>query len=284
MRTRQAYLLVQDNATKNYSGLSSPKKRNRIGLDTTEEEDVVSKSRTPSRSRSRSPARSRPSPPHEVKVRQISQGVEDISWRRNEPEPEPAAPEANDLATDLADDSVTPVVATSPAPSPPVESDAAEVSPDCSMENLPEPIHARRSSGSDGEDKGLKRKLADRAASHGPENGDVPKTLEEADTLKRSRDEDDNPRAKKRPTPPLTPEAASGQKQTPPATPPSDSDELPKPNEALKRPRDDEGKDDNPRQTKKPSPPPEKTLDKETATTTPKLVRGLYICRRLTSY
>jgi Ran-binding protein 3 len=103
----------------------------------------------------------------------------------------------------------------------------------------------------------------------------VPKTLEEAETLKRSRNEDDNPRAKKRPTPPRTPEAASGEKSTPPATPPSDSDELPKPNEALKRPRDDGDNDDNPRQTKKPSPPPEKNLDKEATATAPKLVCGL---------
>jgi Ran-binding protein 3 len=144
------------------------------------------------------------------------------------------------------------------------------------MEKFQESIHTRRSSGSDGDDKGLKRKLADRATSHGPGNGDVPKTLEEAETLKRSRNEDDNPRAKKRPTPPRTPEAASGQKSTPPATPPSDSDELPKPNEALKRPRDDGDNDDNPRQTKKPSPPPEKILDKEATATAPKLVRGLY--------
>lgn len=274
MRTNHAYLLSQDNPlapSKSYSGLSSPKKRNKIGLDTTEEEDVAPKSRTPSCSRSPSPALTQPSP-HEVKVRQISQGVEDISWRRKETTP--AAAEVDDfinLATDLTDGSATPAVATSPAPSPPAEIDAAEIPSDRSMERLHESTHTRRSSGSDGEDKSLKRKLADRAASHGPGNGDVPKALEEAETFKRSRDEDDNPRAKKRPTPPRTPEALSGQKLTPPVTPPSDREELSKPNEVLKRPRDDADKDDNPRLTKKPSPPPEKALD-EVSVTAPKLV------------
>lgn len=66
--------------------------------------------------------------------------------------------------------------------------------------------HTRRTSESDsGEpEKGLKRKLADRAASLGPESG--PSTLTPtAETAKRPRDDsnkDDNPRVPKRPSPP----------------------------------------------------------------------------------
>ncbi|EGO22635.1 hypothetical protein SERLADRAFT_417027 [Serpula lacrymans var. lacrymans S7.9] len=58
----------------------SPAKKGRVQLDTTvEEDDAQQRSRTPSHPHS--PPLS-VSPPHEVKVRQISQGVEDISWRQ----------------------------------------------------------------------------------------------------------------------------------------------------------------------------------------------------------
>jgi Ran-binding protein 3 len=121
--------------------------------------------------------------------------------------------------------------------------------------------------------------MADRGTSRGPENGDAVKAADDNETSKRARDEDDNPRAKKRPTPPRTPEAANTldekKRPTPPATPPSDSHELSKPFEPLKRPRDDSDKDANPRQTKKPSPPPEK-IPREEPTTTSKLVRNVW--------
>lgn len=65
--------------TREHKETRTPAKKNRTQLDTTEEEeDTVSRSR----SNSRSPPLSA-SPPHEMKirVRQISQGVEDLGWR-----------------------------------------------------------------------------------------------------------------------------------------------------------------------------------------------------------
>jgi Ran-binding protein 3 len=54
----------------------APAKKNRVHLDTTEEEeDFIAESRNSSDSPPLSI-----SPPHEVKVRQISQGVEDLTW------------------------------------------------------------------------------------------------------------------------------------------------------------------------------------------------------------
>lgn len=139
---------------------------------------------------------------------------------------------------------------------------------------------SRRSSGSDGGDEGnaLKRKLAQRATSHGLENVDTQQNGTSESSKRVKDDGDDNPRAKKRPTPPRTPEAAtpedSCKRPTPPVTPPPSSSHdvsLTSP-EPLKRPREDADKDDNPRQTKKPSPPPEKK-ESAPAAVTPKLVR-----------
>lgn len=87
--------------------------------------------------------------------------------------------------------------------------------------------HTRRTSESDGgePEKGLKRKLADRATSLGPESG--PSTLTPtAETAKRPRDDadkDDNPRVSKRPSPP--PEQND---QSPPAPVPAPETPAPK--------------------------------------------------------
>jgi Ran-binding protein 3 len=275
-----AYLSSQDDATGQFqgsnSGHRSPKKKNRIRLESTEEEDTTSRSRTPS------PSSSQPSPPHEIKVRQISQGVEDISWRRKEMTAAAAAfAEKNETAESDALDPVTPIAVPEEvptAPASPVDIALTEVSSDSSMKKL----HQRSTSSASGsdsgdQDKSLKRKLADRGASHGPENGNAAKATDDDDASKRARDADDDLQVKKRPTPPSTPEATNTpdekKRPTPPATPPSDSDELSKPAEHLKRPRDDADQDANPRQTKKPSPPPEKTLREDQSATTPRLVR-----------
>lgn len=94
---------------------------------------------------------------------------------------------------------------------------------------LPPSRHASDSDSSDS-DKGLKRKLADRATSQGPEN--------------------------------LAPLVST---------------------ESAKRPRDDTDKDDNPRESKRPSPPPEqKPIVAETST--PKFVRHLLLFERLIAY
>lgn len=254
-------------------------------LESTKEEDGAA-----SHSRSRSNSRSRPSPPHEVKVRQISQGVEDISWRRKKLADAAAAAQKDDISREPSESLVVEPIggeSVNPTPisnTPPAEvvASTTEASLDYNMDKSQDSIHTNRSSGSDNGDqeKGLKRKLADRATSHGPENGDLHKTTVVEPSKRAKDDVDDNPRAKKRPTPPRTPEQASSAKErrfpTPPVTPPQDSDPLPKGTDLLKRPRDEADADSNIRETKKPSPPPEKKLQRADTeiTNTPKLVRN----------
>lgn len=283
-----AYLFSQDDATgqfPNNPGHRSPKKKNRIRLESTEEEDGTSRSRTPS------PSSSWPSPPHEVIVRQISQGVEDINWRHREMAAADTTAEKKNMTESdvLSFDPATPIAISDEvptAPASPADVDAAAGSPGCNAEKLQARSTSPRSGSDSGDpDKSLKRKLADRGTSHGPENGDAVKATDDSEISNRARDEDDNPRAKKRPTPPRTPEPANaldGEKRpTPPATPPLDSDDLPKLSEPSTRPRDDSDKDANSRQTKKPSPPPEQTLREEPPTTTPKLVRSVWNLYRI---
>lgn len=265
---------VQDDAAlpskTSHSGRRSPKKQNRTNLDSTEEEGAAS-----SRSRTPSP-HPRPSPPHEVKVRQISRGVEDITWQKGQipAEDDNVAILPQAMLADTVE-VVTPIAAsgTVPALDSTVEVDIdTEVSPDCTMKS------SQKSSDSEGtnEEKRLKRKLADRAPSHGPETHKAAGL----DDAKRTKAEDDNPRAKKRSSPPRTPEADSDlTRPTPPATPPAVADESFKAIEPLKRPREDADNDDNPRQTKKPSPPPEKIPEiQDTVMTTPKPVRSHISC------
>ncbi|KAI0058835.1 hypothetical protein BV25DRAFT_1918944 [Artomyces pyxidatus] len=129
------------------------------------------------------------SPPHETKMRQISQGVEDIHWRSGQPAaqpdaslPPPLAPQAT-LVLSRPSTPPDPTVVLEPPPS---------VTP-------PE----------DELDKGLKRKLADRAPSH--ELLPDAKTEPTDGAIKRPRDEDkdENPRETKRPSPPPAPEEAT---------------------------------------------------------------------------
>ncbi|KAG5653606.1 hypothetical protein H0H81_011978 [Sphagnurus paluster] len=188
----------------------TPAKKNRTQLaTTTEEEDGGARSR----SNSRSPPQS-DSPPHEMKirVRQISQGVEDINWRSTQvvtPDRDividPATPhpsrEEKDQDTPLGDSIEEPA--------------DSEVGSTVTNSEL-----ADAESG----DKNLKRKFLERGTSQGPQDfGDNSKT----------------------------------------------------PSEPLKRPRDDAGTDDNPRETKRPSPPPEpkspRTQKKGATASTPKL-------------
>lgn len=173
-----------------------------------------SRSRTPSQPHS--PALS-VSPPHEVKVRQISQGVEDMKWQQRlesqqdtGPNSQPSLAPSQDVDDTQAQIELTQAVFASQSTSgPPASSASVEEATEEAEEaedtasSLP---HTRRASESDsGEpEKGLKRKLADRATSTGPESG--PSTLTPvAETAKRPRDDadkDDNPRVSKRPSPP----------------------------------------------------------------------------------
>lgn len=200
--------------------MKSPAKKGRVHLDTTLEEDVQD---TQSQSRSRTPSHPHSpalsvSPPHDVKVRQISQGVEDMKWQQSlesqqesGPDSQPSIAPSQDAGETQSSIEPTQEVCVSqistqvpPSSVPPVEdaTEEAEEARDIAF-SLP---HTRRASDSDGgePDKGLKRKLADRAASLGPESG--PSTITPtAETAKRPRDDsdkDDNPRVSKRPSPP----------------------------------------------------------------------------------
>lgn len=183
-------------------------------------------------------------------------------------------PDALDPATPIAVPEEVPT-----APASPVDIASTEVSPGSSMKKS-QRRSASSASGSDSgdQDKSLKRKSVERG--HGPENGNAAKATDDNDASKRAMDADDDIEVKKRPTPPTTPEATNTleekKRPTSPTTPPSDSDELSKPAEHLKRPRDDADHDANPRQTKKPSPPPEKTLREDQSATTPRLVRVIH--------
>ncbi|KAG8221062.1 hypothetical protein J3R82DRAFT_2575 [Butyriboletus roseoflavus] len=220
--------------------VKSPAKKGRVHLDTTLEEDILdaqsqSRSRTPSHPHS--PVLS-VSPLHDVKVRQISQGVEDIKWQQSLDSQQEAAPGAQpDIAPSQDADETQrnteatrvvcafqsmPALSSSFAPVEDATEEAEEARDIAS--SLP---HTRSASESDGgePDKGLKRKLADRATSAGPDSG--PSTISSTtETAKRPRDDadkDDNPRVSKRPSPP--PEQNEG---SPPAPAPAPETPAPK--------------------------------------------------------
>lgn len=87
------------------------------------------------------------------------------------------------------------------------------------LDEPPNSSHLRRHSDADSaeRDKGLKRKLADRATSQGPQDSSqIPQVGADMEPLKRHRDDvdnDDNPREGKRPSPP--PESGPEPKKTP---------------------------------------------------------------------
>ncbi|KAJ7067825.1 hypothetical protein C8F01DRAFT_577251 [Mycena amicta] len=162
------------------SDIRAPAKKNRRELDSTVEEDGQSLSRSPSPGAGVSA-----SPPQEMKirVRQISQGVEELRWQQRH------SPEHNNE----------------------VDTNDADAAPD-STELEPEDIKVDGAVDSEdgGEkEKGLKRKYLERGTSAEPAGPQQ----DPGEALKRPRDdpdEDENPRETKRPSPP--PEA-------PPAAP-----------------------------------------------------------------
>ncbi|KAH7890901.1 hypothetical protein F5I97DRAFT_100735 [Phlebopus sp. FC_14] len=194
------------------SDAKSPAKKGRVQLDTTlEEEDGQQRSRSRTPSQPHSPALS-VSPPHEVKVRQISQGVEDINWQQRLPLQDDVGPPRADI--EVSDDKEDEM----PGTQVEATEEVVEVPP-CSFTSTQDTVAeagetedsasslpcTRRASESDsGEpDKGLKRKLADRGTSQGPESG--PSTAVTTEATKRPRDDvdkDDNPRISKRQSPP----------------------------------------------------------------------------------
>ena len=191
------------------------------------------------------------SPPQEmkIKVRQISRGVEDLNWRKNKSESPEGRPRNTQNDTDAPstqatiqedrDETGKPLNGsdreedTETPPKSPADSQMSQSAPDVCQSAK---VHANATtapqitlsrhlrSDSESGDKGLKkRKYLERGASQGPQDS--------ADSLK------------------------------PPAEP-------------TKRPRDDPDRDENPREKKRPSPPPEKSQAKVvTPSSSPKRVR-----------
>ncbi|KAL1693547.1 hypothetical protein GGG16DRAFT_48929 [Schizophyllum commune] len=230
----------------NVNDQQAPMKKNKIALDAHPEEET-SPSRSASRSRSNSPKGLSSSPRQEQAVRQIRRGVEDLTWQNNE-RPSPPNPTVDQQATDAPSDNANPVPKRDDADmlsvsgrsnSPASQKPASVVMGSASGS---QPPSRRVSDASMKEEKAQqprKRKLVDRGASEGPSTP--------IETLKRSRDDpddDQNPREKKRPTPP--PEQAP----TVDATPRRSID-------SLKRSREDDEVDQNPREPKRITPPPE---------------------------
>ncbi|KAL4264090.1 RanBD1 domain-containing protein [Pleurotus pulmonarius] len=219
----------------------TPAKKNRRHLDSTREEEDASRSRSPS------PSLLGTSPPQEIKmkVRQISQGVEDLNWRNMKPmtEDEEADMDHEASAGNVADDTQTTLAGaaaangvtdhTSPsqAQSTPEPQDSSHLTVagtpnDTGAEDTPaqqQKESARRGSESDGteDSKGVKRKFFQRGTSQGPhENGTSSSSAAIAEPAKRPRDDndkDDNPRETKRPSPPPEKEKTQPEPVTSPA-------------------------------------------------------------------
>ncbi|KAK0188529.1 hypothetical protein F5146DRAFT_1225295 [Armillaria mellea] len=206
-----------DTSTRDSREIRTPAKKNRVALSSTAEEDDGIAG-----SRSNSPSPTFGSPPQEmkIKVRQISQGVEDLNWRKkpyiaispndgqdsamemsvdgNKSDKHEESSISNGSADikDQQEEHDVPHVDETPIVLPP--------SPPSTADEVPK--SSRRDSDSDsGErDKGLKRKFLERGTSQGPqETGGSDKIASEP--TKRPRDDaggDDNPRETKRPSPP----------------------------------------------------------------------------------
>ncbi|KAI0036189.1 hypothetical protein K488DRAFT_82298 [Vararia minispora EC-137] len=190
----------------------TPAKKNRTHLSTTEEEHDADVEAAMHRDASPDIDAEVPdaepvsgSPPHETKMRQISQGVEDINWDKKQPpllmtpntDAVPLAPETTGVVNDSSTttpppedtDDATATVATTSPQSPPESSGAAkrlrdgaedDVNPRQTQQSTPPPADTRP---------------------HSSPKADG----NEASTPKRPRDDadkDDNPRLTKRPTPP----------------------------------------------------------------------------------
>ncbi|KAJ7696468.1 hypothetical protein B0H17DRAFT_929523 [Mycena rosella] len=225
-----------DPFVREYKDARTPAKKNRLHLDSTAEEEdgLITRSRSPSPGADVSVS---VSPPQEMKmrVRQISQGVEDLSWQNMQnatPQKTTAlAPfvgshshsedsdpmESADGSAEIKVDAEEP-----PSSDGAVEIPAAEDAPPEPSSLMPAGLPARRDesdSDSGEKEKGLKRKFLERGTSAGPqENGDESKAS--AEPLKRLRDDpdkDENPRETKRPSPPPEPNA---RKSPPPAASP----------------------------------------------------------------
>ncbi|KAJ7716134.1 hypothetical protein B0H16DRAFT_1614505 [Mycena metata] len=209
-----------DPLVREYKDARTPAKKNRLHLDSTAEEEDggITRSRSPSLGPDVSVS---PPPEMKIRVRQISQGVEDLSWQNmKNATPEKSTALASFMDADESADGSTEIKVDTEEP--PSSDGAVDVSiaDDAAREPssaLPSRVDSDSDSGE--REKGLKRKFLERGTSAGPpENGDKPNGP--AEPLKRLRDDpdkDENPRETKRPSPP--PEKDAHKSPPPPAAP-----------------------------------------------------------------
>ncbi|KAF8216736.1 hypothetical protein K438DRAFT_1797737 [Mycena galopus ATCC 62051] len=193
-----------DPLIREYKEARTPAKKNRVHLGSTAEEEDggMTRSRSPSVE-----ADMGVSPPQEMKirVRQISQGVEDLSWQ-NMKNSSPEKPPMLDSQLEDSDPVESADGSTEIKVDPPLSDGATDTPATEGAGVMSAELSSRRDSDSDSgeKEKGLKRKFLERGTSAGPpENGDNSNTP--AEPLKRPRDDpdkDENPRETKRPSPP----------------------------------------------------------------------------------
>lgn len=140
-----------------------------------------------------------------MRVRQISQGVEDISWKKPVQDEEPSV-----LAAPIVvDDVPAAVIAITPADTAgPVETPDTDMSTAPPAGLVPDVSTAQVDAEHESSEKdtGLKRKFLERGTSEGPPDHTSGEASSEQ--LKRPREDanqDGNPRETKRPTPPPSP-------------------------------------------------------------------------------
>jgi Ran-binding protein 3 len=182
-----------DSGTHDNKDRRAPAKKNKIQLDITEEEeDVAPGTRTPP---SHPPPDLTISPPHEIKVRLIRQGVEDLNWQNPLASANQAEVGAGDILATEFPPSETPVNVTTDLTALPDSADSNRESvmelrgddPETGLSpaNAQAPV-GRLDSDSDGaeKEKGLKRKFGARAISGGLSTSDV-----RIEPMKRQRDD-----------------------------------------------------------------------------------------------
>ncbi|KAF5361807.1 hypothetical protein D9756_002210 [Leucocoprinus leucothites] len=216
----------------------TPAKRNKRTLESTKEEAEDGSGKATSRSRSRSHSVSPPiglgvSPRQEIriKVRQISQGVEDLNWKTPKAldkyqeaqeiiVPSTLAPPAEvDEKTSEVQDAVITDVKDDDSQQSSVQQDATDKDTEraegadngAASASVAPAGHAHVRSKSEGGEKGLKRRFEERGTSQGPNEGEDASNsvLEPSKRPRDDEDEDPNPRETKRPSPPPETKKAS---------------------------------------------------------------------------
>ncbi|EJD07511.1 uncharacterized protein FOMMEDRAFT_130679 [Fomitiporia mediterranea MF3/22] len=190
----------------------APKKKNRVKLGTTKEEDE-----TPPASPTRIPVELSTSPPYETKVRQISRKVRGMKWDdKDRPTPElsqdmiASAEDADSRDPNVeleAAAEISPmqraVTSEQSVPATDESLTSTETVPESQVDERPPPDSTlTMDSDLDDQEKGLKRKIGDRQASASLEEQSGKARVEASKRSRDDHDEDDNPREKKRPTPP----------------------------------------------------------------------------------